>query len=57
MQFQILYDDSGESEQYNEGNWYISDIKGHVLGDMSFYTEEEAKNYLGNFLTQKETTQ
>lgn len=49
--WQIRYDDSGESEQYDEGNWFINDVKGNVLGDASFETEQEAKDFLSEYLT------
>ena len=42
----ICYDDTGESEEYGEGNWFISDLKGTVLGDASFDTREEAEEFL-----------
>lgn len=45
-QWQICFDDSGESEEYGEGNWYISNAKGEVLFDMSFVTQEEAEQFL-----------
>lgn len=49
-EWEIRYDDSGESEQYGEGRWFISDENGMVLGDASFYTEQEAKEFLDDFL-------
>jgi hypothetical protein len=46
---EIAFDASGESEQYNEGNWFITDNDtGHVLDDMSFSTKQEAEDYLEN---------
>ena len=42
----ICYDDTGESEEYGEGNWFISDLVGNVLGDASFDTREEAEQFL-----------
>ena len=44
--WEIRYDDSGESERYGEGNWFISDENGMVLGDASFDTREEAEKFL-----------
>lgn len=49
--WQIRYDDSGESEECGEGNWFISDAVGNVLGDASFETEQEAKDFLAEYLT------
>ena len=46
----ICYDDSGDSERYGEGRWWVSDETGIVLGDASFYTEQEAKDFLNEFL-------
>jgi hypothetical protein len=46
----IYYDDSGESEQYGEGRWFISNGLGEVLGDASFNTFEEAKQFLDECL-------
>jgi hypothetical protein len=46
---EVVFDDSGESEQYNEGHWFITDNDtGHVLDDMSFLTKQEAEDYLEN---------
>lgn len=44
--WQIMYDDSGESEYYGEFNWYITNELGEVLDDISFETETEAQHYL-----------
>lgn len=44
--WEIYCDDSGESEYYNEGAWFIANPLGHVLDDLSFDTQEEAINYL-----------
>ena len=44
--YEILYDDSGESEQYGEFNWYISNQAGDVLHGLSFETKEKAIIYL-----------
>ena len=45
-EYEIIYDDSGESERYDESNWFISDQLGNVLHDLSFETEQEARKYL-----------
>ena len=45
-EWHICFDDSGESEQYDEGEWFISNLRGEVLGDMSFDTREEAEQFL-----------
>ena len=45
-EYEIIYDDSGESERYGEPNWFISDQLGNVLHDLSFETEQEAREYL-----------
>ena len=45
-QWMICFDDSGESEEYGEGEWFISNLRGDVLGDMSFDTREEAEQFL-----------
>jgi hypothetical protein len=42
----ICFDDSGESEEYGEGNWYVSNERGEVLGDASFDTKAEAEQFL-----------
>ena len=44
--WQICYDDSGESEIYGEGRWFVADEVGMVLGDTSFYTKQEAEDFL-----------
>jgi len=44
--WEICYDDSGESERYGEGNWYIANEVGMVLGDASFDSREEAEQFL-----------
>jgi hypothetical protein len=44
--YEIIYDDSGESEYYGEPNWFISDQLGNVLHDLSFETQQEARDYL-----------
>jgi hypothetical protein len=44
--WEILYDDSGESEYYGEGNWFIANVLGTVLDDKSFSTKKEAEEYL-----------
>ena len=44
--YEIIYDDSGESEYYGEPNWFIADDVGNVLHDLSFETEKEAQDYL-----------
>jgi hypothetical protein len=48
--WEIHYDDSGESERYNEGRWWVADETGIVLGDASFHTKKEAKDFLNEFL-------
>lgn len=47
--WEIFYDDSGESEEYGEGNWFIANPLGMVLDDLSFETKEEAEEYLNNY--------
>lgn len=49
----IIYDDSGESEYYGEGNWFIANAVGLVLDDQSFETKEQAEEYLTKYI--KET--
>ena len=48
--WEIRYDDSGESERYGEGNWFISDENGMVLGDASFDTREEDEKFLAEYM-------
>ena len=44
--WEIRYDDSGESERYGEGRWFVADENGMVLGDESFHTKQEAEDFL-----------
>jgi hypothetical protein len=44
--WEIRYDDSGESERYGEGRWFVADETGMVLGDASFHTKQEAEDFL-----------
>lgn len=44
--WEICYDDSGESERYGEGRWFVADENGMVLGDASFYSEQDARDFL-----------
>lgn len=48
--WEICYDDSGESERYGEGRWYVADENGMVLGDASFHTKQEAEDFLKEYL-------
>ena len=45
-EWEIRYDDSGESEIYGEGRWFVADEDGIVLGDTSFHTKKEAEDFL-----------
>jgi hypothetical protein len=45
-EWEIRYDDSGESERYGEGRWFVADETGMVLGDASFHTKQEAEDFL-----------
>ena len=47
--WEIIYDNSGESEYYGEGNWFIANALGTVLDDLSFNTKEEALDYLAKY--------
>lgn len=47
--WQICLDNSGESERFNEGAWFICNKRGDVLGDASFNTKQQAIDYLKQY--------
>jgi hypothetical protein len=49
-EWEVRLDDSGESEKYGEGRWFISNKKGEVLADKSFKTQLEANIFLDEYL-------